>query len=72
MMDSVEFVLQNFTEMNKLWVRLQYQVHCPLTLIPLFFLRCMAPRYLHAIKVKMNLESMLFGHAGVLVLVNHP
>ncbi|XP_028765114.1 vacuolar protein sorting-associated protein 35B isoform X2 [Neltuma alba] len=24
-MDSVEFVLQNFTEMNKLWVRLQYQ-----------------------------------------------
>lgn len=26
-MDSVEFLLQNFTEMNKLWVRLQYQVH---------------------------------------------
>ncbi|XP_054797417.1 vacuolar protein sorting-associated protein 35B-like isoform X1 [Prosopis cineraria] len=24
-MDSVDFVLQNFTEMNKLWVRLQYQ-----------------------------------------------
>ncbi|KAK4276498.1 hypothetical protein QN277_014639 [Acacia crassicarpa] len=24
-MDSVEFLLQNFTEMNKLWVRLQYQ-----------------------------------------------
>lgn len=24
-MDAVEFVLQNFTEMNKLWVRLQYQ-----------------------------------------------
>ncbi|KAK7853524.1 vacuolar protein sorting-associated protein 35b [Quercus suber] len=24
-MDSVEFVLQNFTEMNKLWVRLQHQ-----------------------------------------------
>ncbi|CAL5373424.1 unnamed protein product [Camellia sinensis] len=24
-MDAVEFVLQNFTEMNKLWVRMQYQ-----------------------------------------------
>lgn len=24
--DSVEFVLQNFTEMNKLWVRMQLQV----------------------------------------------
>eukprot|EP01116_Phalansterium_solitarium_P025591 TRINITY_DN9862_c0_g2_i1.p1 TRINITY_DN9862_c0_g2~~TRINITY_DN9862_c0_g2_i1.p1 ORF type:complete len:802 (-),score=347.22 TRINITY_DN9862_c0_g2_i1:1227-3578(-) len=24
--DSVEFILQNFTEMNKLWVRMQYQV----------------------------------------------
>lgn len=26
-MDAVEFVLQNFTEMNKLWVRLQHQVN---------------------------------------------
>lgn len=25
-MDAVEFVLQNFTEMNKLWVRMQHQV----------------------------------------------
>ncbi|KAK4859298.1 hypothetical protein QYF36_002926 [Acer negundo] len=25
MMDAVEFVLQNFTEMNKLWVRMQHQ-----------------------------------------------
>ncbi|KAF5753058.1 hypothetical protein HS088_TW01G00976 [Tripterygium wilfordii] len=25
LMDSVEFVLQNFTEMNKLWVRMQHQ-----------------------------------------------
>ncbi|XP_048226652.1 vacuolar protein sorting-associated protein 35B-like isoform X1 [Ricinus communis] len=24
-MDAIEFVLQNFTEMNKLWVRMQYQ-----------------------------------------------
>jgi vacuolar protein sorting-associated protein 35 len=24
-MDAVEFVLQNFTEMNKLWVRMQHQ-----------------------------------------------
>ena len=23
--DSVDFILQNFTEMNKLWVRLQHQ-----------------------------------------------
>lgn len=26
MIDAVDFVLQNFTEMNKLWVRMQYQV----------------------------------------------
>lgn len=26
-MDAVEFVLQNFTEMNKLWVRIQHQVN---------------------------------------------
>lgn len=26
--DAVEFVLQNFTEMNKLWVRMQHQVGC--------------------------------------------
>ncbi|KAL3377863.1 hypothetical protein AABB24_003990 [Solanum stoloniferum] len=26
-MDAVEFVLQNFTEMNKLWVRMQHQGH---------------------------------------------
>ncbi|GJR59176.1 zinc finger, CCHC-type containing protein [Tanacetum coccineum] len=25
-MDAIEFVLQNFTEMNKLWVRMQHQV----------------------------------------------
>lgn len=24
--DAVEFILQNFTEMNKLWVRMQHQV----------------------------------------------
>lgn len=24
-MDSVDFILQNFTEMNKLWVRMQHQ-----------------------------------------------
>ncbi|XP_030453469.1 vacuolar protein sorting-associated protein 35B isoform X1 [Syzygium oleosum] len=28
-MDAVEFVLQNFTEMNKLWVRLQHQSQGP-------------------------------------------
>ncbi|RZR84758.1 hypothetical protein BHM03_00011629 [Ensete ventricosum] len=27
--DAIEFVLQNFTEMNKLWVRMQYQVRDP-------------------------------------------
>lgn len=31
----------------------------------------MAPQYLHAIKVEINHESMIFGHAGVMVLVNH-
>lgn len=31
----------------------------------------MAPEYLHAIEVKMNHEGMIFGHAGLMVLVNH-
>lgn len=30
-MDAVEFVLQNFTEMNKLWVRMQHQVRSEMT-----------------------------------------
>lgn len=32
---------------------------------------CMALGYLHATKVKMNHEDMIFGHAGVIVLVIH-
>jgi len=35
-MDAVEFVLQNFTEMNKLWVRLQLQHQVRLTSLTLF------------------------------------
>ena len=27
--DALEFLLQNFTEMNKLWVRMQHQVSVP-------------------------------------------
>ena len=27
--DALDFLLQNFTEMNKLWVRMQHQVRCP-------------------------------------------
>ena len=71
--DAVDFVLQNFTEMNKLWVRMQYQV-CSLsmqTLSASFVLTCMAPEYLHAIEVKVSHEGMIFGHAGVMVLMNH-
>jgi vacuolar protein sorting-associated protein 35 len=26
--DAIEFLLVNFTEMNKLWVRMQHQVGC--------------------------------------------
>ncbi|KAB2093302.1 hypothetical protein ES319_A02G087700v1 [Gossypium barbadense] len=26
MMDAVEFILENFTELNKLWVRMQLEV----------------------------------------------
>ena len=26
-MDSIEFILTNFAEMNKLWVRMQHQGH---------------------------------------------
>lgn len=28
MIDAIEFLLVNFTEMNKLWVRMQHQVSC--------------------------------------------
>ena len=48
-MDAVDFLLQNFAEMNKLWVRMQHQV------CHLFYLCdiciCMAPD-LHAIELK--------------------
>lgn len=42
-MDAVDFVLQNFTEMNKLWVRMQHQA-CVLSLFSpfAFILICMA------------------------------
>lgn len=71
-MDAVEFVLQNFTEMNKLWVRLQLQVRW--TSMNSFLLpawACMAPKCLLAIELKMSHECMIFGHADVMVLVNH-
>ena len=31
----------------------------------------MAPKYLLAIELKMSHEGMIFGHADVMVLVNH-
>lgn len=49
-MDAVEFVLQNFTEMNKLWVRMQHQVCVNLLefLFRSFFLTYMESENLHA------------------------
>ncbi|KAL6207567.1 hypothetical protein ACLB2K_018524 [Fragaria x ananassa] len=49
--DAVDFVIQNFTEMNKLWVRMQYQV-CSMSMkfICSFILTYTAPEYLHAIE----------------------
>ena len=31
--DSIDFILLNFAEMNKLWVRMQHQVSCHLAVI---------------------------------------
>ncbi|KAL0360522.1 UNVERIFIED_CONTAM: Vacuolar protein sorting-associated protein 35B [Sesamum radiatum] len=40
-MDAVEFVLQNFTEMNKLWVRMQHQiVNCKDELAQYYLMDC--------------------------------
>lgn len=70
--DAVDFVLQNFVEMNKLWVRLKHQVRWTSTNhYPLLCWTCMAPQYLHAIEFKMSHEGMNFGHADVMVLMNH-
>lgn len=74
-MEAVEFVLQNFTEMNKLWVRIQLQVCGTFEL--LFTLFVFVSLYVHDTKVlachggKMNHEGMIFGHAGVMVCANH-
>lgn len=58
-MDAVDFVLQNFTEMNKLWVRMQHQV----CWTSVNFFACshiwtsMARDKLHAIEVKWILRA---------------
>ncbi|TYJ45971.1 hypothetical protein E1A91_A02G091300v1 [Gossypium mustelinum] len=40
MMDAVEFILENFTELNKLWVRMQLEFRCSLMSITCRLLRC--------------------------------
>ncbi|CAH1440040.1 unnamed protein product [Lactuca virosa] len=37
MMDNVEFVLQNFSEMNKLWVRMELHVYASVSLYFYFY-----------------------------------
>lgn len=42
--DAVEFVLQNFIEMNKLWVRMQHQVGYSVKFInPIIYFACIVP-----------------------------
>lgn len=72
--DAVEFVLQNFTEMNKLWVRMQHQVswlEYPWSVPVLMFVMHVLQKCLHDREVKLYHEGMISGHAGVIVLVNH-
>ncbi|KAH1224035.1 Vacuolar protein sorting-associated protein 35A [Glycine max] len=47
--DAVEFVLQNFTEMNKLWVRMQHQHACS---------------DMHVVTIVAHHEGMISGHAA--------
>lgn len=69
--DAVEFVLQNFTEMNKLWVRMQHQVG--LIFCTLVQLSCLD---MHVVTIvachegKTYHEGMISGHAGVVMHVN--
>ena len=35
--DALEFLLVNFTEMNKLWVRMQHQVRARTMLLPMLW-----------------------------------
>lgn len=66
--DAVEFVLQNFTEMNKLWVRMQHQVGRA-TCWLLHVWTCLESMCLHDRKVIWYHEGMISGHAGVVVLM---
>lgn len=65
-MDAVEFVLQNFTEMNKLWVRMQHQVGS--NICWQLLLSCLDMHYirecLHVKEVIWCREGMISGHAG--------
>jgi vacuolar protein sorting-associated protein 35 len=51
--DAVEFVLLNFTEMNKLWVRMQHQVSYDLRLLYtlLLILETSLPECLHFMEI---------------------
>ena len=70
--DAVEFVLQNFTEMNKLWVRLQHQVRWTST--NPYLLSCLNMHRTTELACHRGKNEPWwhdFGHADVLVLVNH-
>lgn len=74
-MDAVDFVLQNFIEMNKLWVRMQNQVGgLSLCLLCGHFdmhgAEKKKKKNSHAKEMYINHEGM-FWHAGVIVLVIH-
>ena len=70
-MDAVEFVLQNFSEMNKLWVRMEHQVCGFVSFLVLFRYVVTCISYLHDTNVVMNHESMIFRNAGLIVPVLH-
>lgn len=70
--DAVEFVLQNFTEMNKLWVRMQHQVGQILSALQL---SCIGMRGVAIVAcqegTKIYHEGMISGHAGIVMHMSH-
>lgn len=69
--DAVEFVLQNFTEMNKLWVRMQHQVGW---IVSTSLQHSCSDMHVVSIVArhegKIYHEGMISGHAGVVMHVN--
>jgi hypothetical protein len=64
--DALEFLLVNFTEMNKLWVRMQHQVRAHTWLLPMLLHKCWpAPLFCLACPPASDSCSIPAGHTAL-------